>query len=90
MDFRSNSVELEQRLMKQKYLKEQILDDNDFDAEEFVEFMRVVKPNVEGGDIDNWDYDELVQKVRDFKNMKMQLKGIHYKRKRGARLYIAT
>ena len=61
------------RLMKQNFLKEKILDDPRYDANEFVEFMRIAKPNVEGGDINNWEYDELINQVQDFKSMKQQL-----------------
>ena len=62
------------RLLKQKFLKEQILDDENYDANEFVEYMREAKPDVEGGDINNWKFDELVNQVQNFKSMKQQLK----------------
>lgn len=67
------------RLMKQKFLKEQILEDPNLDADEFVEFMRLAKPNEEGGDINNWSFDELVNQVQDFKSMKQQLASIIFK-----------
>jgi hypothetical protein len=70
----SNQLEEdEMRLMKQNFLKEQILDNPDYDADEFVEFMRTAKTDVEGSDIDNWNFDELVNQVQDFKSMKQQL-----------------
>lgn len=61
------------RMMKQNFLKEQILDNSTYDANEFVEYMRRAKPDVEGGDIDNWQFDELVEQVQNFKSMKQQL-----------------
>lgn len=61
------------RIMKQNFLKEQILDNSTYDANEFVEYMRRAKPDVEGGDIDNWQFDELVEQVQNFKSMKQQL-----------------
>lgn len=61
------------RILKQNFLKQQILDDSQYDANEFVEYMRREKPDVEGGDIDNWEFDELVEQVQSFKSMKQQL-----------------
>ena len=60
-------------MMKQNFLKEQILDDPNYDPEEFVNYMRTAKPDVEGGDINNWEFDELVNQVQNFKSMKDQL-----------------
>ena len=61
------------RAQKQKYLKEEILEDDNYDAEEFIEYMQECKPNVEAGDIDNWDFEELVEKVREFKENKRRI-----------------
>jgi hypothetical protein len=70
---RNQADEEDIRIMKQQFLKEQILDDPDYDANEFVEFMRSAKPDVEGGDINNWEFDELVNQVQNFKSMKQQI-----------------
>lgn len=65
----------EQRLKKQNYLKTHILNDPNFDPDEFVNYMEEAKPEVDGKEIDNWDYDELVEKVQQFKAEKENFEG---------------
>lgn len=57
----------EDRQRKQNYLKTHILNDPNYDPDEFVNYMEEAKPEVDGKEIDNWDYDELVDKVQQFK-----------------------
>lgn len=64
-----------ERRRKQKYLKEQIVDNAYLDQEEFVEFLSNAKHGVDGKNIDNWDFDELVYQVQRFKFRSNQLKG---------------
>lgn len=54
------------RKMKQKYLREQIISEN-FDQEEFAEYLDKCKTN--GTNIDNWEFDELINMVEDFKQI---------------------
>lgn len=55
------------RKMKQKYLREQIISEN-FDQEEFANYLNNCKEN--GTNIDNWEFDELINKVEDFKQLR--------------------
>lgn len=66
------------RYQKQKYLKDQILDDPDYDADEFVDFMRKAKENCDGADIDNWTNEELIVRVNEFKKLKREEKCIFF------------
>lgn len=52
------------RKMKQKYLREQIISEN-FDQVKFAEYLDSCKEN--GTNIDNWEFDELINMVEDFK-----------------------
>lgn len=63
------------RMKKQNYLKTHILNNPKYDADEFVLYMENAKPDIEGGEIDNWDFDELVEKVQEFKAQKEQIQG---------------
>jgi hypothetical protein len=55
------------RKMKQKYLKEQILDQK-WDGHEFSNFL--LSQREDGTNIDNWDFDELIAQVEQFKRVK--------------------
>lgn len=55
------------RKMKQKYLREQIISEN-FDQQEFAEYLDTCKKD--GTNIDNWEFDELINMVEDFKQLK--------------------
>lgn len=59
---------------KQKFLKEQIMDDPDIETEHFVQFLKEAKPEVNGEDINNWEFEELVDKVQEYKTLQQQLK----------------
>ena len=50
---------------KQQYLREEILDKS-YDIDEFTDFMSKYKEN--GIDIQNWDFSELKEAVKNFKN----------------------
>ena len=49
------------------------MDDPDIETDEFVKYMKDSKPNVNGEDIDNWEFDELIEKVQEFKTLKKQV-----------------
>jgi hypothetical protein len=57
----------EDRQRKQNYLKTHILNDPNYDPDEFVNYMEAAKPGLDGKEIDNWEYDELVDRVQQFK-----------------------
>lgn len=67
-----STIEHDLRSKKQKFLKEQILDNKDLDSSEFLKFMSEAKPYTNGQDIDNWKLEELVEKVEEFKTLKNQ------------------
>ena len=68
-----------ERKRKQKYLKEQIVNSKYMDQEEFVDFLNNAKQEVDGINIDNWTFDELVYQVQRFKFRSNQLKGRIYR-----------
>ena len=78
MNYSDENYEEEERIKKQNYLKTQILNDNNYDANEFLDFMDEAKPGVDGQDINNWEYDELVEKVQQFKAEKENFDGKIY------------
>ena len=69
-----STIEHDNREKKQKYLKEQIMENSELNAEEFTKFMSEAKPKKNGENIDNWTLEELVSKVEEFKTLKMQNK----------------
>lgn len=71
----SNEDYEDERARKQKYLKTHILNDPNYDPDEFVNYMEQAKPEVDGKEIDNWDFDELVEKVQEFKAEKEKFEG---------------
>lgn len=54
------------RKMKQKYLREQIINEN-FDQQQFANYLGQCKED--GTNIDNWEFDELINMVEDFKQL---------------------
>ena len=50
---------------KQQYLRENILDKNEIDANKFVEFLKE-KKGEEGADISNWTMEDLKEVVKEF------------------------
>lgn len=75
MNYSQENFDEDDRMKKQQYLKQHILDDTQFDADEFVNYMEQAKPDVDGKDIDNWDFDELVEQVQKFKAQKERFIG---------------
>ena len=69
-DYDSNEQE---KSKKQKYLKEEILEDDNYNADEFVDFLANAMEVKDGADIDNWTLDGLVEKVQEFRRMKDNL-----------------
>jgi hypothetical protein len=72
---RSNENFEDERMKKQNYLKNHILNNPNYDPDEFVLYMESSKKDCDGKEIDNWDFDELVEKVQEFKAQKEQLEG---------------
>jgi hypothetical protein len=58
---------------KQKFLKEQIMDNSQIDTEDFVQFLKDAKPDINGEDVTNWEFEELVSKVQEYKTMQQQV-----------------
>lgn len=54
------------REVKQKYLREQILEE-EWNPEEFSEYL--LDRREDGTNIDNWDFDELIAEVENFKKI---------------------
>lgn len=58
----------EEKLRKQKYLKEQIMENESYDVDNFIEYMANEK---EGGeDVDNWTFSELREAVHRYQQKK--------------------
>lgn len=58
-----------QKELKQRFLKEKIIDDG-FAPEEFAEFLE--KRKVDGCNIDNWTLQELIWEVEEYKSFKSE------------------
>jgi hypothetical protein len=63
-----NSEEIKhERKRKQKYLKEEILDNDAYHSDDFIEYIKNIKENIDGTDVDNWTFPELIEIVQEFK-----------------------
>lgn len=67
----------EDKLRKQKFLKEQIMENEQYDVDAFIEFMAGEKEN--GEDVDNWTFSELRDTVHRYQAKEEQLnsKGLY-------------
>jgi hypothetical protein len=72
-----STINTDLKKKKQKFLKEQIKLNPDMDQDEFIQFLSDAKPGVNATDVDNWEFEELVEKVEEFKTLKEQAKSIN-------------
>ena len=71
----------EDKLRKQKFLKEQIMENEQYDVDVFIEFMAGEKEN--GEDVDNWTFSELREAVHRYQAKEEQLNSKGYIGERG-------